>query len=188
MSGATLATAGADAAPAAAVEAKPAEGADGDAKASEGGDTPAEPVYEFTAPEGVTLDTAAVDEFKAIAKELSLTPEAAQKVANVAIAMQQRAAEQHANTVTQWAEQTRADKELGGQALPETLGHCRRALDQFGTPEIRRALDESGLGNHPEFVRVFARVGKALADDTFVAGTSRVPERTIEQRLFPTMN
>jgi hypothetical protein len=34
---------------------------------------------------------------------------------------------------------------------------------EFGTPELFNMLESTGVGDHPEAVRAFARVGKALA-------------------------
>jgi len=188
--GETLITAPEAAAPASAdagtATADAAKGAEGEQQAAQ--PAQADVPFEPRVPEGMTLDTAAVSEFQALVKEAGLSHEAAQKVADIAIGMQTRMAEQHRTTVASWAEQARADKEIGGEQLPEQLGFARRALDQFGTPELRRVLDESGLGNHPELIRVMARAGKALADDAFIAGRTTGPVKTLEQKLYPTMN
>jgi len=47
---------------------------------------------------------------------------------------------------------------------------AKKALDSFGTPELRTLLNESGIGNHPELIRFMVRAGKAISSDTFVAG------------------
>lgn len=141
-----------------AAEAKPA-----DAK-------PAEVVYEFKAPEGVELDKGATAEFMAIAKDLKLAPEAAQKVVDIAVGMQQRAAEAHTTQVAKWADETRADKELGGDKLPQTLAVAARAL-ALGPPELKQLLNDSGLGNHPAVVKWAHAIGKALSEDKFVSST-----------------
>jgi hypothetical protein len=134
--------------------------------------------YEFTAPEGVTLDADAVAEFEPIAKELNLSNDQAQKLVELQTKFVQK---QHAAWETQvqtWVAEVNADKEIGGKALAENVKHAQRAIGQFGTPELKAALDATKMGNHPELVRVFARIGKAMADDTFVpsgspAGTKR---------------
>lgn len=130
--------------------------------------------YEFTAGEGQELDKEAVAAFEPIARELGLSNEQAQKIVDVygstiipQIAKQQEAAWQ--KQVTEWAETVKADKELGSV---ESIGNAQKAMDQFGTPELKQYLNDSGLGNHPELFRIFSRIGKAMSEDGFVSGSS----------------
>nr|ELR5076628.1 peptidase [Providencia rettgeri] len=130
--------------------------------------------YEFTAGEGQELDKEAVAAFEPIARELGLSNEQAQKIVDVygstiipQIAKQQEAAWQ--KQVTEWAETVKADKELGSI---ESIGNAQKAMDQFGTPELKQYLNDSGLGNHPELFRIFSRIGKAMSEDGFVSGSS----------------
>lgn len=130
--------------------------------------------YEFTAGEGQELDKEAVAAFEPIARELGLSNEQAQKIVDVygstiipQIAKQQEAAWQ--KQVTEWAETVKADKELGSV---ESIGNAQKAMDQFGTPELKQYLNDSGLGNHPELFRIFSRIGKAVSEDGFVSGSS----------------
>jgi hypothetical protein len=48
---------------------------------------------------------------------------------------------------------------------------AKKALDAFGTTELRSLLNESGLGNHPEVIRFMFRAGKAISEDSMVTGT-----------------
>lgn len=144
--------------------------------------------YEFKMPDGVELDSAAADEFTAIAKELKLDQAAAQKVADVGAKMAQRQAEAHAKLVETWVEQVKTDKEFGGDKLEENLGIARKALESFGTPELRDVLNATGFGNHPEVIRAFYKMGKAVSEDRFVKGAPKGPETDMAKRMFPTMN
>lgn len=130
--------------------------------------------YEFTAGEGQELDKEAVAAFEPIAREIGLSNEQAQKIVDVygstiipQIAKQQEAAWQ--KQVTEWAETVKADKELGSV---ESIGNAQKTMDQFGTPELKQYLNDSGLGNHPELFRIFSRIGKAMSEDGFVSGSS----------------
>lgn len=152
-------------------------------------DTPTVPeTYELKMPEGIELDAAAADEFKAIAKELKLSASDAQKVADVGAKMAQRQTEAHAKLVASWTEMTKVDKEVGGDKLPENLAIAKKALDTFGTPELRDVLNMTGLGNHPEVIRAFYKAGKAISEDRFVQGAPKAPETDMAKRLFPSMN
>jgi hypothetical protein len=146
--------------------------------------------YEFQMPEDVELDSDAAAEFSALAKELKLPAAEAQKVADIAIRMAQRQAEQTAKVVKEWADQSRADKEFGGDNLDANLAVAKKAIAAFGSEELKVLLSTTGLGNHPEFIRFALKAGKAMSDDTFVKGgqpgaTNAV---SLEKRLYPNMN
>ncbi len=124
--------------------------------------------YEFTPPEGQELDANALAVFEPIAKELGLSQEQAQKLVDIYPQIQQQQAESWSKQVADWGEQVKADKEIGGDKFNASVGAAQRALDQFGNTELREYLNASGLGNHPALVRFCAKVGKAMAEDTFV--------------------
>lgn len=144
--------------------------------------------YDLKMPEGVELDKAAADEFTAIAKELKLSAEGAQKLADVGAKMAQRQAEAHANLVESWVEQVKTDKEIGGDKLNENLAVARKAVDAFGTPELKDFLNATGLGNHPALIKAFYKAGKAISEDAFVKGTTKGPETDMAKKMYPTMN
>lgn len=130
--------------------------------------------YEFKAAEGQELDAEAVKAFEPIAKELNLSNEQAQKLVDVYGSkimpklVEQQAA-QWQQQIEQWADQVKADKDLGTDA---SIGAAQKAMDKFGSPELKQYLNETGLGNHPELVRIFANIGKAMSEDGLVTGNS----------------
>ncbi|HDF2343820.1 TPA: peptidase [Morganella morganii] len=130
--------------------------------------------YEFKTAEGQELDAEAVKAFEPIAKELNLSNEQAQKLVDVyggkimPKLVEQQAA-QWQQQIEQWAEQVKADKDLGTDA---SIGAAQKAMDKFGSPELKQYLNETGLGNHPELVRIFANIGKAMSEDGLVTGNS----------------
>ena len=132
------------------------------------GDKPAEvpEKYEFKAPEGVELDSVAADEFSALAKDLKLTADQAQGVVDIAVKMQQRQAESVAATVKEWGDQSKADKEFGGDNLDANLAIAKKAVDTFGSDAFKQLLSSSGLGNHPEVIRL-RRIAKEIIPHSF---------------------
>lgn len=142
---------------------------DGD-KADDAKPDGAPETYEFTAPDGVTLDAQAIAEFEPIAKELNLSNEQAQKIVDLQAKFVQQQHAQWEQTVDTWVAEIKADQEIGGAALTQNVRHAQQALTHFGTPALKAALDATRMGSHPELVRVFARIGKAMAEDTFVGG------------------
>lgn len=120
------------------------------------------------------MDTEALKEFEPVARELNLTNEQAQKLVDtypkILAGVQQRQAEAWQKTTEQWAADVKADKEIGGDKLISNLSAAQRALDQFGTPELKEYLNTTGLGNHPDLVKTFVKIGKAMSEDGMVTG------------------
>ena len=128
-------------------------------------------VYEFKAAEGQTFDPEFVKSYSEVARELNLTQEAAQtmidKVGPV-LAQQQQA--QIARVRSEWAEASKVDAEFGGAKFDENLAIAKQSIDKFATPEFKQMLDDTGLGNHPEWIRYCYRVSKAFSPDNFEGG------------------
>ncbi|HBY0065304.1 peptidase [Klebsiella pneumoniae] len=154
--------------------------ADGDKPADKPDDKEQKPEgapekYEFKPAEGQELDTAALEQFEPIARELNLTNEQAQKMVDlygtkIMPMVQKQQAEAWQAQTEEWAATVKADKEIGGDKLTANLGVAQRALDTFGTPALKEYLNGTGLGNHPELVKAFVKVGKAMSEDGVVTG------------------
>lgn len=133
--------------------------------------------YEFKAGEGVELDTEALKDFEPVARDLNLTNEQAQKLVDaypkILAGVQQRQAEAWQKQTEGWAETVKADKEIGGDKLTANLSAAQRALDQFGTPDLKEYLNATGLGNHPDLVKTFVKIGKAMSEDGMVDGSNQ---------------
>ena len=180
-----------DAKPAGEADAPESNAADGGEQADQDGAP--ESYAEFTAPEGVQFDQAAIDAFTPIAKDLGLTQAQAQRLVDVYAGQADRVAQglqaKHAETVAGWQQEARADPDIGGAKLPETIAHGMRALDQFGSPELSTLMDQTGLGNHPAVIRFFAAVGQQVADDAIdpnpSPGGGRAEPRDAAAILYP---
>lgn len=146
--------------------------------------------YSFTLPEGYTADEELAGELKALAKENNLSPEAAQKVADLGIKMQQKQAEAWQKTQDAWVAEVMADKEIGGDKLDANIALGKRALETFGGPELKDLLDSTGFGNNPAIIRAFVKIGKAISDDSLVIanGSAGAGQKDIAKSLFPNMN
>ena len=165
---------------------------DGQADGAKDGDKSAsapENYEDFKTPEGIALDADVATEFKGLAKELNLSQDAAQKVADLGGTLAQNWAGQQTEAIqkakAEWINGTKTDKEIGGDQLPANLAVAKKALDTFGTPELRTLLNESGLGNHPEIIRAFYRAGKAISEDRVLTGGATQPVKTPAKTLFP---
>lgn len=169
---ATTANAGKTASEGAPEAGKPAEGSEATkTEDGKGGDKPAESAeidVKFEMPEGVELDAAAADEFKAVIRDKSLTDaQRFQKLADLAVKREQARFDSHREQVEKWADEIAKDKELG---KPENQAIAVKVVDTFGTPVLKEMLSKSGLGNHPELVRFVLKIGRAMSEDTIVNG------------------
>jgi len=128
-------------------------------------------VYEFKAAEGQTFDPEFVKSYSEVARELNLTQEAAQTMIDkVGPVLAQQQAAQIAQVRNDWAEASKVDAEFGGAKFNENLAIAKQSIDKFATPEFKQMLDDTGLGNHPEWIRYCYRVSKAFAPDNFEGG------------------
>jgi hypothetical protein len=173
----------------------------GDGGEGEGEDTStgAPEEYVFTPPDGIEIDEEQIEQFGEYAYGLGLSQDQFQKLIDFEIERSQKAqsqmAEAYSERVSSWAEATKADKELGGEALSEHLGLAKRAMDAFASPELAKLIDTPspenpdglGLGNHPEVIRLFYRVGKAISESDLVTGDSKVEGPASLQKMYPTM-
>ena len=127
---------------------------------------------EFTVPEGMTLVPEVAEGVKAVAKDLGLTQEQAQKLADANMNTAQAV---FVKARSDWETQSRNDPEVGGAAFAESIGYANKAVDAFGSAEFKALLNRSGLGNHPEMLRVFSKVGRAISEDRLVTGATGHP-------------
>lgn len=167
----------------------------GEALGREAAKTPAPEVpdtYELTMPEGVELDAALLEKATPLFKELKLSGEQAQKLSDLyadKLAEGRKAQLDAWNGLLDgWRSAAKSDPEIGGTKFAENVGAAKTALDRFGTPELKKALDEYGMGNHPELIRFCCRVGKALGEDRLVDGKPGGGSVDPAKVLYPGMN
>jgi hypothetical protein len=163
------------------VEADKAQDKSVEAKAQEEGAKPKEEVkYDLKLPEGTLLTQAEVDKIVSFAKDQGLSQESAQKLVEreheILANYKNNQEQQFEQMREQWFKQVEGDKELGGDNLKATAEMARRALDKFAPDSLKKFFAESPYGNHPDVIRMFSKIGKAMQDDKIVlAGTQSPP-------------
>lgn len=161
------------------------------------GETPkAEPPekYEIKVPEGMELDETTLDLFTPIFKELGITNEGAQKLVDAYVPLvqsmvdkqKQEAQAEYKNIVDGWKSDTM--KELGATAK-EDLAACGRALNKFGSKELRELMQETGVGNHKELVKFMVKIGKTISEDSMGGpqGEAHTLDLADPKRMYPSM-
>lgn len=162
----------------------------GEGDQNDGDQEPAQAAPEAYEPfdvEGQQFTEAQLEGFAATAKELGLSQENAQKMlaAMVPTARQYLVDDLKAKS-QEWASLSEKDPEIGGANFKANVGVANQALKQFATPEFTALLRGSGLGAHPEVVRVFYRIGKAMQQDHGVTGSASAPAGA--RRRYPKSN
>lgn len=152
-------------------------------------ETPPPESYSFTNPQGLEKDDPLIAEVSSLAKAAGLSAAQAQKLLDAQFAAdtklsakydeEQKAA--YASTVSQ----LKADKEFGGEKYDDSITKARSALTRFLTKEDIAQLNKEGLGNNPVLVRAFARIGRAIGEDSFAtkATSASAAPKTNHERL-----
>lgn len=153
--------------------------------------------YELTPPEGFTIDKEAMEIFDPVFRKLGLTKEGAQEVANAAPAfvehvtnrVQDAQLQQIMDTRKQWADASLSDPEIGGKNLERSLQLSAAVFDRYGLKAdgpFRTLLSETGLANHPDMIRVFAKIGNDISEDGFTVGEGAPkPAQSRVERMYP---
>lgn len=135
------------------------------------------------------LDATALADVQAVAKEMGLSTEQAQKLLDhrEQAAVKQR--EAWTQQTQKWVDEVKADKEVGGQAFDANIALARGVIEKYGTPEFKAALNETGLGNHPELVRFMVKIGRASSEDgKLINGNPAAgANRTLAETMYPDM-
>jgi hypothetical protein len=149
---------------------------------------------DFKLPEGVEVPAEVREQYTGLFKELGLSQEAAQKLIDFQMGVEQKAAQaltsQWETTHSEWIKAIETDKDIGGDKLKESKAFAAAVLaSDFATPELKEALNLTGAGNNPAVFKFFVKLGKAMADDKLVV-SGKAPARPDDtaKKLFPNFN
>jgi len=170
-----------------------------DDQAGDKADAPAGPPEKYElALEGVELDASLVSEAEPILRELNLTndqanallPLAPKIMAKAQEATMQQLVDAGAQQRKAWLDAFNADPDIGGAKREETTHLAAKGLDALGYGSdhpFRKALNESGFGNHPDMIRAFRRIGEMVGEDgSFVRSNDGVQVKVdAAKRLYP---
>lgn len=141
--------------------------------------------YELALPKDSMLTDDQFDKISSFAKEKGLSKEQAQSLVDRESKQISDYYAQHAERVSGWKKAIETDKELGGEKYKESVEFAHRALDRYGSQSLKDELEKTGLGNHPEMVRVFARIGRQMSEDSLVVpGTKSGQKKSIEDIFY----
>ena len=113
-----------------------------------------------------------LDGFREFAHDTGLTQDQADNILKLYGDIQEEQEEAHQNGLEELRTNTTMElQKEWGKNYDGKMDYAKRAFAQFATPELSQLMDESGMGNHPEMLRVFAKVGELMGEDSLVVGT-----------------
>jgi hypothetical protein len=145
---------------------------------------------ELKIPDGIEVDEAAMSSFKEVLVDPALSPnERGQKLVELFFAQQEAAAKASETNWTKiqedWQNEVKADKDLGGSKLEGTLSTIAKAIDQYGSQEVREALDMTGAGNNPHVIRFIHKLASQLQEGRpVIPGGPPARSATPAERLY----
>ncbi|OBU70450.1 hypothetical protein A9K58_00420 [Stenotrophomonas maltophilia] len=177
---------------------KDTQGNDGKAGKPDGDTAAGAPEqYEaFKVPDGFVLEGDRLGQATEFFKAKGWTQEQAQEAIDLytsmagedAGALQQAVETQRLQQIEQWGTET---KQQLGSKYDETVSLATTAVKAINDPELTKAFNELGWGNHPAMVNAFAFMGRFLRDSPMdgLGGstTSAAGERSLGQRMYPDM-
>lgn len=123
-------------------------------------------------PEGIAWDEAFEAAALPVAHRLGLTPTQLQGLMEFYAGHQSETGQQAMRTrATEETTAREALKSEWGAHFDTRLAQAARAARYFGGEQLTSFLNETGLGNHPDLVRAFARAGALLGEDAFRSGS-----------------
>lgn len=138
------------------------------------------------------IDPTLLEEFEDLAFAADLSQDMAQEFIDLQLRAMERATSQSqddfSELMDEWIIESKTDKEIGGKDFDQKMGIAREALSRWGTGEFKEVINNTGLGNNPEFLRFLYRVGKDLKEDSLHVGGFQREERDVAKILFPDMN
>lgn len=144
--------------------------------------------YEIKKPDGSLLDAALAEKIVSFSKENKLSNAQAQAIydrenaAVTAFATDQE--NQYNERKSQWVDAVKNDKEIGGDNFKTNITNSSNLLKKFASPEFIKTLDDTGLGNHPELIRIFSRIAKTMQPDSFVNGSAIQQGKSTAEVLY----
>lgn len=143
----------------------------------------AAPYEGLTPPEGfAALDTEALAAAAPLMRAFGVADDKAQDFINQAApviggmvekaiaAHNEAAVTRQAEIAAEWATQAKNDPEVGGAHYDRSVSRSALALDTYASDDLRAYLTASGLGNHPEMIRTFAKIGATLEQGDVITG------------------
>jgi hypothetical protein len=147
---------------------------------------------QFTVPDGYELDAGVAKEATTIFKSMNLNQAQAQQLVDFYTAKTAESANQPYQAWNdmqeQWVKEVKADPVIGPK-LNEVKTTIARAIDGLNDPKLaasfREAMDFTGAGNNPAFIKAFYKLAQMVTEGSHVTGTGPSPQGQRRQGETP---
>jgi hypothetical protein len=156
--------------------------------------------YEFKPAEGKTLDQSAIDAAVPVFKELGLTQAQADKLMNVWNGRIDDLAKENVKYVetmrAEWRDKVSKDPDMAGRLdqIKSDIGQFKATLDPKLRADFEEAMNLTGAGDHPAFVKAFWKMSQSAIEGKHVSGkgpslNGQTPPNTaapsLAQQMYP---
>lgn len=146
--------------------------------------------YRLSVPEGLDASDPAVGAFAAAAAEAGIPPETAQRLVDAAgpeIVKAMTAPYQAWKDLQEnWQAQVRNDPEIGGAKFDRVvLPTIVKAMNRYGDPGLREALEMTGAGNNPAIIRTLYTLSRMVTEGRLVQGNPVQSMKSTAERMYP---
>ena len=116
-------------------------------------------------PDGLEYDEGFETAYKDLAFKAGLTSQQAKTIFDgYHEYIQTKSSSEGENAAAQSAEWVNSLKKEFGKAYNERIELASRAVDTYGDGQLKEWLDNSGMGNNPMMVKLFAKIGEGIAE------------------------
>jgi len=117
-------------------------------------------------------DEGVLNDFKEFAHYNNLTQDQADNLLGLFSELEEEGTNNEAQAMEDFKVQSTINLQREwGKNYDGNLDYARRAYAQFGSKELTDLMEDEGLGNHPEVVKAFSKVGQLLGEDALAVGT-----------------
>ena len=140
--------------------------------------------------DGIVIDPTFLEIALPEFKELGLTQGKAQQLVDMfsnklGPEIVKRQQDSWAAQVETWKTEATKDPEIGGTKFDKSVEDALRAVNTIN-PALKPVFDLYGLGNHPEFIRAFAKIAPLLAESTIdKTNSTSTQAQSLAERMFP---
>lgn len=136
----------------------------------------------FKVPDGQELDAAVNEEVGKLFKGMNLSQAQAQSLVDFYVKQTTESFQQPFNAYQDirkgWVEEAKNHPEIG-KNLDQVIATVGRAIDGLGDAKLaqdfRQAMDFTGAGDNPAFIRVFYKLAQMVTEGTAVKGVGPAP-------------
>lgn len=144
--------------------------------------------YEFDVPKDISDEQ--LEKIAAYASERGLSNEDAQKLLDSqgeAVSEYKDGRQKAEDALTEeWGRELKNDSYFGGDDFDTNVELVRKVMDKYGDEGLRDHLEKLGTGNHPGFVKMLLRIGKASSNDSLIKGKTEVKKvKALEDYFYP---